>query len=252
MRRSWLRNRGLCPTRCEERTVSRSGSSRTDIEQLGGVRCDPRPLASQSGHLTGALTCLWPDDDRRAACDPCGHRAARHDAAVRPPPEHHRLGNDRTSPTPAAAWMCGGGGGLLYRNGRMGAGDDFALRVFPRTPSICYERRSELATVFRGSSAVEHPTVNRMVVGSNPTRGAKSVTLEIALDMPRLYRRWPRYQAGLVIRLASFPECAVTAWRYFRNRRGAARRALMAGWPQWPLIRMIGRSSRLLARSWAD
>ncbi len=164
------------------------------------MRCDPRPLASQSGHLTGALTCLWPDDDRRAACDPCGHRAAWHDAAVRPPPEHHRLGNDSTSPTPAATWMCGGGGGLLYRNGRMGAGDDFALRVFPRTPSICYERRSELATVFRGSSAVEHPTVNRMVVGSNPTRGAKSVTLEIALDMPRLYRRWPRYQAGLVPR----------------------------------------------------
>jgi hypothetical protein len=26
--------------------------------------------------------------------------------------------------------------------------------------------------MFLGSSVVEHPTVNRMVVGSNPTRGA--------------------------------------------------------------------------------
>ncbi len=37
--------------------------------------------------------------------------------------------------------------------------------------SICYERGS---LVFRGSSVVEHPTVNRTVVGSNPTRGAMS------------------------------------------------------------------------------
>ena len=31
--------------------------------------------------------------------------------------------------------------------------------------------------VFRGSSVVERPTVNRMVVGSNPTRGAKPLLL---------------------------------------------------------------------------
>ncbi len=33
---------------------------------------------------------------------------------------------------------------------------------------------SGLSPVFRGSSVVERPTVNRMVVGSNPTRGAST------------------------------------------------------------------------------
>lgn len=42
--------------------------------------------------------------------------------------------------------------------------------------TICYEpgslRRSK---AFRGSSVVEHPTVNRTVVGSNPTHGANDL-----------------------------------------------------------------------------
>src|SRR3954468_11439565 len=33
--------------------------------------------------------------------------------------------------------------------------------------------RERLVRLFLGSSAVEHPTVNRMVAGSNPARGAK-------------------------------------------------------------------------------
>src|SRR5436190_16023802 len=34
--------------------------------------------------------------------------------------------------------------------------------------------REQTVRLFLGSSAVEHPTVNRMVAGSNPARGAKS------------------------------------------------------------------------------
>ena len=35
----------------------------------------------------------------------------------------------------------------------------------------CYDA-SDALWLFRGSSAVEQPAVNRLVVGSNPTRGA--------------------------------------------------------------------------------
>ena len=33
--------------------------------------------------------------------------------------------------------------------------------------------RRDVTTAFRGSSVVEQPAVNRLVVGSNPTRGAR-------------------------------------------------------------------------------
>ncbi len=41
---------------------------------------------------------------------------------------------------------------------------------------LCYTLRARelLYRSFLGSSAVEHPTVNRMVAGSNPARGARS------------------------------------------------------------------------------
>ena len=48
--------------------------------------------------------------------------------------------------------------------------------------SICYERGS---LVFRGSSVVEHPTVNRTVVGSNPTRGAIEISWLALRHLPR-------------------------------------------------------------------
>jgi hypothetical protein len=39
---------------------------------------------------------------------------------------------------------------------------------------LLYAARRELGfALFLGSSAVEHSTVNRMVAGSNPARGAK-------------------------------------------------------------------------------
>ena len=40
-------------------------------------------------------------------------------------------------------------------------------------------------TAFRGSSVVERPTVNRMVVGSNPTRGANDFNLLPADGVPQ-------------------------------------------------------------------
>jgi hypothetical protein len=42
---------------------------------------------------------------------------------------------------------------------------------------LCYTlpAREYLCRSFLGSSAVEHPTVNRMVAGSNPARGATSI-----------------------------------------------------------------------------
>lgn len=179
------------------------------------------------------------------------------------------------SETPAAAWMHGDDGGPLYRNGHLGTGYDFALRVFPWAPSICYERRSELATLFRGSSAVEHPTVNRMVVGSNPTRGATSdhqkttqkigntahfpilaVRAGSAHDLCHRTCHESRHIAADAAILLALTTAARDCPPGVTIVDGEALRvvscAMMACRPQWPLILMIGRSSRLLARSWAD
>src|SRR5215510_1025453 len=51
----------------------------------------------------------------------------------------------------------------------MPAGADFALCKGKR---LCYSRT--LARVVPGSSAVEQPAVNRLVDGSNPSRGANA------------------------------------------------------------------------------
>lgn len=53
----------------------------------------------------------------------------------------------------------------------------FALRVLARAGYLCYRHgasrsNSKQDGLIRGSSAVEQPAVNRLVVGSNPTRGA--------------------------------------------------------------------------------
>jgi hypothetical protein len=54
--------------------------------------------------------------------------------------------------------------------------------------TFCYaERFPAFCTAFRGSSVVERPTVNRMVVGSNPTRGAR-------LQLCRCPHPSPRYR----------------------------------------------------------
>src|SRR5882672_7349784 len=41
--------------------------------------------------------------------------------------------------------------------------------------------REHLCRLFLGSSAVEHSTVNRMVAGSNPARGAKALCSRLFL-----------------------------------------------------------------------
>src|SRR5690606_9542979 len=52
--------------------------------------------------------------------------------------------------------------------------DDVQSRYFPLRDADrrCYSARLPERNLFRGSSVVEQPTVNRLVVGSNPTRGA--------------------------------------------------------------------------------
>jgi hypothetical protein len=47
--------------------------------------------------------------------------------------------------------------------------------VLCKRKRLCYTqpRANDEFALFLGSSAVEHPTVNRMVAGSNPARGAK-------------------------------------------------------------------------------
>src|SRR5207249_598391 len=45
----------------------------------------------------------------------------------------------------------------------------------------CYDPRS-LRRLFRGSSAVEQPAVNRLVAGSNPARGANKCLARLAVQ----------------------------------------------------------------------
>ncbi len=49
---------------------------------------------------------------------------------------------------------------------------DFGRFTLCKTRCLCYRRPIAASAVFLGSSAVEHSTVNRMVAGSNPARGA--------------------------------------------------------------------------------
>lgn len=65
----------------------------------------------------------------------------------------------------------------------------------------CYTRFTPNAVidiVFPDSSAVERPTVNRQVVGSNPTRGAISTIVLIVYSLP--------LQIPLYIRLFRLPD----------------------------------------------
>jgi hypothetical protein len=58
-----------------------------------------------------------------------------------------------------------------------------------------YELRKESYIIFRGSSAVEQSAVNRLVVGSNPTRGANktynNMTRIIALSPKKNTKKRP-------------------------------------------------------------
>ena len=67
-----------------------------------------------------------------------------------------------------AEWLCGGLQILIYR-----FDSGFGLQRF----------------LFRDSSAVEQPAVNRLVVGSNPTRGAtlKTPVLRGSFFIPVLF-----------------------------------------------------------------
>lgn len=52
--------------------------------------------------------------------------------------------------------------------------EGWRIRPLQAQPALLYAAaRERLVRLFLGSSAVEHPTVNRMVAGSNPARGAK-------------------------------------------------------------------------------
>ena len=60
-------------------------------------------------------------------------------------------------------------GGVWLMMRMMAKARHFPLRD---AESRCYSARLPERNLFRGSSVVEQPTVNRLVVGSNPTRGA--------------------------------------------------------------------------------
>ena len=49
------------------------------------------------------------------------------------------------------------------------------MRFFPDCPMKFLCSKTNYNILFLDSSAVEHPAVNRRVVGSNPTRGAYTV-----------------------------------------------------------------------------
>jgi hypothetical protein len=72
-------------------------------------------------------------------------------------------------PSRRAANHCGTTGFGAYlgwrRNGPFGP--------LQRSEALLYAARRDTFRLFLGSSAVEHSTVNRMVAGSNPARGAK-------------------------------------------------------------------------------
>src|SRR4029078_6978346 len=69
-------------------------------------------------------------------------------------------------------------------------------KTLARTGAFCDgERLPAFCTAFRGSSVVERPTVNRMVVGSNPTRGASKKRHQSQNTIfPVLTARRPRSQ----------------------------------------------------------
>jgi hypothetical protein len=56
-----------------------------------------------------------------------------------------------------------------------------------RQGAFCYSRTRATDALFRGSSVVEQPAVNRLVVGSNPTRGAISPAKSLS---PIMKARW--------------------------------------------------------------
>src|SRR5438874_6359944 len=75
------------------------------------------------------------------------------------------------------AWSKNGGESLCrstFRPRRRGF--EASHLVLCKPGRLCYTlpAREHLFRLFLGSSAVEHSTVNRMVAGSNPARGAKS------------------------------------------------------------------------------
>lgn len=84
---------------------------------------------------------------------------------------------------PCARRMCGDtvevGGAETDAGGLAGL---FAIRVLARARSFCYSLGAfgKADGLFRGSSAVEQPAVNRLVAGSNPARGAISSKSRVA------------------------------------------------------------------------
>src|SRR6516225_7215181 len=63
--------------------------------------------------------------------------------------------------------------------------------VLCKPKMLCYTLRAceHVCRLFLGSSAVEHPTVNRMVAGSNPARGANDFNLLSLIAGPCRDRR---------------------------------------------------------------
>ena len=79
--------------------------------------------------------------------------------------------------------------------------------------------RPLLRAMFRGSSAVEQPTVNRLVVGSIPTRGATLLGLKKRRLMRRFFCIWfrrlslARHSIPITIKMRTIAGLATAYWR---------------------------------------
>src|SRR5215208_5654245 len=65
-----------------------------------------------------------------------------------------------------------------------GAGEGHLVLCKPGRLCYTLPAREHLFRLFLGSSAVEHSTVNRMVAGSNPARGATTVLSRTSANNP--------------------------------------------------------------------
>jgi hypothetical protein len=89
--------------------------------------------------------------------------------------QHARDGSTCEPSIGSATWGSAWGGQLgdaAVPAARICGRGELWSRVLARRHAICYSPRLGVTLLIRGSSAVEQPAVNRLVVGSNPTHGA--------------------------------------------------------------------------------
>jgi hypothetical protein len=161
------------------------------VQMFGIMRFNRLREPAQALVITDDGNAAW--YDRRPAADQVGccgwHRISsreiRHDRAFWPisrigGPVHHTHIMTKWHPSGSAPPRAGGRkrGQIVVAQGLSGPASRKSaagVLVLCKPERLCYTlpAREPLFRLFLGSSAVEHSTVNRMVAGSNPARGAK-------------------------------------------------------------------------------